>query len=144
MPLRRSDTMRAVDAVQPLVDQFNALDEGDKLTFLDLVDPLPDKLPHSHKQKKSSKKAVGGGSGKSKRGESLAKQISGRAQSLAQPPAAATTNDDDVRCAKMIGGEKGLEPCEERADHNIHHMMTHPGHHEFVAPPASSAAGAGD
>lgn len=61
MPLRRSDTMRAVDAVQPLVDQFNALDEGDKLTFLDLVDPLPDKLPRSHKQKKSSKKAAGGG-----------------------------------------------------------------------------------
>lgn len=145
MPLRRSDTMRAVDAVQPLVEQFNALDDGDKLTFLDLVDPLPDKLTHSHKQKKSSKKSAGGGGGgKSKHASSLGQQIQKR-----QRRTTADGSDDDNRFdgagaqaarAEFLGerctvlrGDLGGTTCGLLPDHNVHHLESVRGYHPFVS-----------
>lgn len=83
MRMRRSDTMRAVDAVMPLVDEFNLLDDGDKLTFLDLVDPLPEKHGHRPKKKagkRSSTSKASQSSTKSSRASGMAAQLSSRRQ----------------------------------------------------------------
>lgn len=122
------------DDESALLETLRAMNDSERDLLVESLSPQP--------QKKSSKKTAGSKSGgKSKHAESLQQQISGRAQSVTQPPAAATADADnsDVRCVKLIGGEKGLEPCEERADHNVHHLRTHPGYHEFQ-PPATHAA----
>lgn len=85
------------------------------------VDGLSDKP-----QKKSSKKAAAG-NGRSKRGESLAKQIQTARPNL------------DGGVSKMRCSREG---CGEYADHNKHHLTTDPDYHEFQ-PAATSAAGSG-
>lgn len=141
MPVRRSDTMRAVDAVMPLVDEFNLLDEGDKLTFLDLVDPLPEKHDHRPKKKASKKSSKSEqSSSKSSRASGIHAQLKERRQEQREPM---TTKDDDYdpeaeRCTFVRGDGK---LCYLLSDHNVHHMKTHPEYHEFesgksAAPPA--------
>lgn len=150
MPIRRSDTMRAVDAVMPLVDEFNALDEGDKLTFLDLVDPLPE--GHNHKpKKKASRKSSQSSSSKSPRATGIEQQLNKRRE---QGRAMVTTRDDDdaeARCVYRYPKDSSIYagmPCNMGESYAVHDpAMGYAGYHEFTtgkpavpAAPASSPA----
>lgn len=137
MPRRRSDTMRAVDAVMPLVDEFNALDEGDKLTFLDLVDPLPE--GHNHKsKKKTNKKSSKSSSSKSPRATGIEQQLKSRVREQRE----VVTKDGD----EGFDMSRLCSKCAKLADNNIHHLESDPDYHPFVeyAPSESTAAGTGD
>lgn len=134
MRRRRSETMRAIDTVMPLVDQFNLLDEEDQRIFLDMVDPLPDEVeqkPTKKPKKKSTK--VGG---KSARAQGLSEAIRQNVQR--RTPGSETVDDlSDLTggfaaCSYQWPGS-GLK-CDAAADSNIHHLTSATGYHEFLAP----------
>lgn len=165
MPKRRSDTMRAVDAVMPLVDEFNLLDDGDKLTFLDLVDPLPEKHDHRPKKRanKKSSKSSQQSSSKSPRASGMAAQLKERRQQRETPDDSDDDNrfdgksaqetrrellqdidDEDSYCTHQYEHDGIMIECGEPADQNIHHLSTTEGYHPFVsesgAPPAPASS----
>lgn len=74
---------------------------------------------------------------KSPRASSLSEAVKGNLQRR-EPTVGGFADDADmVRCTREIGDEKGLRPCGEEADANIHHLCTHPLYHSF-SPPVSS------
>lgn len=111
------------DDESALLNILRALNDNDRDQ---LVASMSDKP-----QKKSSKKA--GGGGKSKWGESIKKQLINQRQEQQSIPLCTYVSDD------------GDDPtqCGEAESSGIHDAtMGYRNYHEFVAPPASSAAGA--
>lgn len=162
MTRRRSDELAAVDEVQPLVDMFNELEHGQRLIFLDLIDPLPEEPEPTTKKKpkKAGKKSASGircqaelvsgatcsmtashgihdpeqASNYVESHEFLAKK-SKRQISLSgaiQRAGKARMNDDGDGERCAVMRGDG-EVCELLPDHNIHHLQNQPLYHEFNA-----------
>lgn len=113
------------DDESALLNILRALNDNDREQLVASMSDKPSK-------KSTTKKPAGkGGSGKSARGESLAKQISGRAQSAIRLPEGATTDDENSgRCQAKRSDDR---ICMLLADHNIHRLPTAMDYHEFVA-----------
>lgn len=98
-------------------------------------------------QKKSSKKAAGGGGGgRSKRGAALGEKIRDNLQQR-QPTVGGFADDADMVCAYQYPNDSAVNAglrCGEGSINGVHDKaMGYAGYHEFVAPPATSAAGSG-
>lgn len=145
-----TETIRRVDGMITYVRENLSTDEY--MLFLDLLAPEPE--PAKKPQKKSSKKAaVKAGNTRQRRGlgqslASIAQTVGGNnARQVLDGIGAATADDgndsDSSLCIEAVDS-KG-ETCGESADHNVHHLSTHPDYHEFKAytPPARSAASTG-
>lgn len=147
--LRTYTAMRQMTADDlALLNTLRALGDTDREKLIEAMSDKP--------QKKSSKKSAGGGGSgkaKSKHASSLAEKVGGTLASIAK-----TVGGDDDNARKIIDAmdhdDDGSGRCQAKRsddricmllpDHNIHHLTTANEYHEFVAPPASSAAGAGD
>jgi hypothetical protein len=111
---RRSEILKIVDGVQPMVDQFNELSDEDQRVFLDMVDPLPDEVEPPAPKKRTRKKA-----GKSRRAASLAGQIG----------ATPKVDSSAFICAHR---DEGGNHCMEPESSGIHDpAMGYRNHHDY-------------
>jgi hypothetical protein len=128
MARRRSEIGKAMDRVQPALDEFHRLSDEDKNVFLDMVDPLPDEVTQPTKPKKRTRKA-----GKSAKAQSLASAIKGTAGS---------DGVNIVPCDYHADGE--AEACGQMESSGIHDpTMEYLNHHVYQPPPTAAASSAG-
>lgn len=108
--------------------------------FLDMIDPLPEPQPEVKPAKKARKKPA---SKKSPRASSLEQQIQTRARR--GPTVSGFADDTDMQRCEFVRDDNKV--CGLLPDHNVHHLQSAMGYHEFdagkpTAPTASDSSSA--
>lgn len=135
----RSELSETYDRLMGLAGQLLGLNEEERNFVLDRVAPLPETTPM--KTKKKPPKGGSRSSAKSPRAQSL----SGAIQRTVRSKAPDDDNDDEgLLCT--VGLDSSGMSCGEPADHNIHHLSSHPDYHPFhsaVTPAQRRSSGSG-
>jgi hypothetical protein len=115
--MARSPLTETIYKVQGMITYVREnLSTDEFMLFLDLLVPEPEPEPEAVKPAKKKRKPRG----KSQRASGMATQLNTRLTARER------VRDEGVACAK----------CDYNGDHNIHHLETTVGYHEFQ-PPAS-------
>lgn len=113
--------LRTYSALRQLTDDETALLETLRgMTDAERELTVETLSPQVKPTKKAGKKAAG----KSRRAASLANQIQARALD---------GGVSKMRCDALVDDNGGEMLCGQYADHNIHHLATAAGYHEFTA-----------